>query len=806
MARSKIRTLAIGGAALATVATAGAPRAPTGAAPGGGDDPSVAEARHIAPSMLADKTAGPRKDGTAVTPVGYRVTPAGDQTRLGNLPLNAVLHPGGRYLLVTNNGQGVQSLQLVDTRTNKVVQTLSYPSPESLYIGLAWSPDGRTAYASAAANSKIRVLSFAGGRLTERGPIKLPTKTADGKALTLFPAGLAVTPEGKKLVVADQLGDAVTVADTASGRVRTVAAGHRPVWVTLGKDGHTAYVSNQGSDTVDIVDVAGPAPQVTGQIKVGLHPNKSVLSASGRRLYVANGDADSVSEVDLTTKRVTRSFSMSPSKEALIGSNPTGLALDGADKRLFVTNSGNNSVSVVDLTHGKVLGRIPTGWYPSAVIWHRDRLRITNARGLGAGPNNGPGYPDPERSGRTSPSQYVGSMIVGTLSSVDVPESGEQLDEYTSRVERNNAPLTGVGGAVVPRKPGDRTPIKHVIYVVKENRSYDQVLGSLGKGNGDPGLNLFGDESAPNTRELARRFTTIDNFYAAGQVSASAWNWVTQSNSNPYVEQIWPAAYSGRKGVYPSERNAPENAAQDPQNSYLWQRLDKAGVSFANFGFYVTRRGNEVHAGDPVLDARTDHAFQDELGCPDSAGTFAPTKDNCLTPRVDQWLKSFREYEAEGDMPTVQFVRFPGDHTFGTTAGRPTPKAMVADNDYALGRLVDAVSHSRFWKDTVVLVTEDEAQNGPDHVDAHRTLALAISPYTQTGKVDSTFYSTASMVRTVGLFAGIGPLTQFDDYSTPMRASFTDKPNYRSYSVIKPTYPMNSVNGPGLLTQPPGGK
>ncbi|PZH16341.1 phosphoesterase [Streptomyces sp. NTH33] len=806
MTGSKMRTLAIGGAALATVVTAGAPRAPTGAAPSGNDGPSPVETRQTASSPLVNKTAGPRKDGTAVTPVGYRVTPAGDQTRLGNLPLNAVLHPDGRHLLVTNNGQGVQSLQLVDTRTNKVVQTLSYPSPESLYIGLAWSPDGKTAYASAAANSKIRVLSFAGGRLTERDPVKLPAKTADGKALTLFPAGLAVTPEGKKLVVADQLGDAVTVADTVSGQVRTVAAGHRPVWVTLSKDGHTAYVSNQGADTVDIVDVTGPAPRVTGQIKVGLHPNKSVLSASGRRLYVANGDADSVSEVDLTTKRVTRSFSVSPSQKALVGSNPTGLALDGAGKRLFVTESGNNSVSVVDLTHGRVLGRIPTGWYPSAVIWYNGRLRITNARGLGAGPNNGPGHPDPERPGGTSPSQYVGSMIVGTLSSVDVPDSGEQLDEYTRRVERNNAPVTEVSGAVVPRRPGDRTPVKHVIYVVKENRSYDQVLGSLGKGNGDPGLNLFGDESAPNTRELARRFTTIDNFYADGQVSASAWNWVTQSNSNPYAEQMWPAAYSGRKGVYPGEHNVPENAAQDPQNSYLWQRLDKAGVSFANFGFYVTRRGSEVHAGDPVLDARTDHMFQDDLGCPDSAGTFAPTKDTCLSPRVDQWLKSFREYEATGDMPTVQFVRFPGDHTFGTAAGKPTPKAMVADNDYALGRLVDAVSHSQFWKDTVVLVTEDEAQNGPDHVDAHRTLALAVSPYTQTGKVDSTFYSTASMVRTVGLFAGIGPLTRFDDYSTPMSASFTDKPDYRTYSVIKPTYPMNSVNGSDLLTRTPGGK
>ncbi|MGA5040026.1 SMP-30/gluconolactonase/LRE family protein [Streptomyces capoamus] len=580
-------------------------------------------------SALGVRTAGPRKDGTAITPLGYRVTPAGGQTRLGDLPLNAVLHPDGRHLLVTNNGQGVQSLQLVDTRTNKVVQTLPYPSPESLYIGLAWSPDGRTAYASAAANSKIRVLSFTGGRLTERDPIKMPTKSPEGKDVTLFPAGLAITPDGGKLVVADQLGDAVTVADTLSRRVQTIAVGHRPVWVTLGKDGRTAYVSNQGADTVDVVDVAGSAPRRTGRIKVGLHPNKSVLSACGRKLYVANGDADSVSVVDLTTRSVVRDFSVSPSKKALVGSNPTGLALDALGKRLYVTNSGDNSVSVLDPASGRALGRIPTGWYPSAVVWRNGRLWITNAKGLGAGPNNGPGHPDPERASRRSPSQQLSSMGHGTLSSVDVPDSDERLGEYTRQVERNNAPVTRGGGAVVPREPGKGTPIKHVIYIVKENRSYDQVLGSLEKGNGDPGLNLFGDESAPNTRELARRFTTIDNFYGDGKVSASGWNWAVQANSNPYVEQMWPARYSGRKGAYPGGSNAQENAAQGSRNSYLWQRLDKAGVSFANFGFYVTRRGNEAHAADPVLDARTDHGFQVELGCPDSAGTFAPTNKDC---------------------------------------------------------------------------------------------------------------------------------------------------------------------------------
>ncbi len=743
---------------------------------------------------LTNRPAGPKPDGTGITPVGFQVTPTGDQTRLGNLPLNAVLHPDGRHLLVTNNGQGVQSLQLVDTDTNKVVQTLPFPSPESLYIGLAWSPDGKKAYASAAANSKIRVLSFADGKLTEGTPISLPTTTPEGQKVTLFPAGLDVTPDGAKVVIADQLGNAVTVADVASGKTQTVAAGHRPVWVTLSKDGRTAYVSNQGGDTVDVVDVSAAAPVVTGKVTVGLHPNKSVINGDGTMLYVANGDDDSISEVDLLTKKVTRTIALKPYKDAPVGSNPTGLALDDKAATLYVTNSGNNDIAVVDLAKGRIDGLIPTAWYPSSVTFDDGRLHVTNAKGLGAGPNNGPGHPNPESTTKTSPDQYTGSMIVGTLSSFDVPDGGD-LEKLTQQVGTNNDPVKPKG-SVVPLRPGAKSPIKHVIYVVKENRTYDQILGSVGKGNGDPSLNLFGDESAPNTRALARTFTTIDNFYADAEVSANGWNWVAQSNSNPYAEQMWPASYSGRKAPYPSENNNPENAAQDPKDSYLWQRFDKAGVSFANFGFYVGRKGNEFHAEDPVLNAQTDHAFQGyDLACPDSTGTFTPTKTTCLTPRTDQWLKSFRSYEAKGEMPTVQFLRLPNDHTAGTKVGQPTPKAMVADNDYALGRLVDAVSHSEFWKDTVILVTEDDAQNGPDHVDAHRTLALAISPYTQTGKVDSTFYSTASMVRTIGLFAGTGPLTQFDDYSTPMSASFTDKPKFDAFSVIRPTYPMTTVNG-----------
>jgi YVTN family beta-propeller protein len=585
----------------------------------------------------------------------------------------------------------------------------------------------------------------------------------------------------------------VSVIDLATGAATTTAVGHRPLWVTVSTDGRTAYVTNQGASTLSVVNISAAAPAVTGTLATGLHPNKSLLSHDGKTLFVANGDADSVSAVDLATG-TSSAISLAPYTNAPVGFEPTGLALDDKGGRLFVSNSGNNDVAVIDLNRRAVAGVVPVGWYPTSVAYADGSLHVTNAKGLGAGPNNGPGHPSPESTTGTAENQYSGSMIVGTLSSFAVPTGGK-LQKATAQVTSNNRSGTA-SGEVIPRRPGQATPIKHVIYVVKENRTYDQVLGSLGRGNGDRSLNLFGDESAPNFRRLSKQFTTIDNFYADAEVSANGWNWVASANSNPYAEQMWPANYSGRKAPYPSENGAPENAAQDPDNTYVWQRLAKAGVSFRNYGFFVSNTGGTFTAPDPVLNAQTDHEYHGyDLNCPDSSGTFTPLNAGCGTPRVDEWSKDFTANVAAGTVPSVQFVRLPSDHTQATRVGKPTPKAYVADNDFALGQLVDTVSHSSIWKDTAIFVTEDDAQNGPDHVDAHRTLALAISPYTQTGKVDSTFYSTASMVRTIGLIAGIAPLTQFDAFATPMSASFSRTANRATYSAIRPSYDMTTVNG-----------
>ncbi len=744
-----------------------------------------------AAQSFTSREAGPREDGTGVTPLGYDVRPAGTQTTLGDLPLGTALSPDGSLLLVSNDGQGTQSLQVVDTSTSQVVQTLPYSRPHGLFMGLAFSPDGTRAYASGGGDQLIHVYDVSGDHLTEAASLKLPKTNPAGVAVNMFPAGLAVTPDAEHLVVADHLADAVSVVDLASGEVSTGAVGHAPQGVALSEDGTTAWVTNQGADTVSVVDLTGTEPTETRTVRVGTHPSAVLLSGDHGTVYVANGDSDEISVLDADTSEVRSTIALAPYDGAKVGSAPFGMSESPDGDRLYVTYAGNNAVSVVDTATEEPTGLIPTGWYPTGVVATPDKLFVLNAKGLGAGPNDGIGHPDPTSPQTTPEDQYVGSMIQGTLSTVSLPVSGPQLADYTLQVRAND-------GFDKPQTRGHTPAIKHVIYIVQENRTFDQVFGSLGKGNGDPSLNLFGEESAPNQRALQRQFVTLDNFYANAEISAQGWNWTVSANSNPYTEAMWPSNYSGRKGVYPSEVSDPAITANKTlEDSYIWQRLAERGVSFRNYGFYVNADSSGAMAGtDAVLDAHTDHDFRGyDLSCPDNPDTFAPRRDDCGTPRFTEWKKEFDGYVAHRNLPTVQFVRLPNDHTSGTKPGFPTPRAYVADNDLALGRIVDAVSHSRYWKHTAIFVTEDDAQNGPDHVDAHRTISQVISPYTQTGSVDSTFYSTASMLRTIENIVGIEPMTQFDTFATPMTGVFSRHGRRAPYDVLRPDQAGDATNG-----------
>jgi YVTN family beta-propeller protein len=721
-------------------------------------------------------TVGPRADGTALTTYGWRVTPAGQQSLLGEKPFGAALSPDGRYLAVSNDGDNVQTLQLLDAASGRVLSHVDYTGTQALFIGLAWSPDGSRLYASAGGNNKIRVYAHSGDSLTEGTAITLPSGT--------FPAGLALSADGTRLYAAENGKGQVAEVDTGTGKVvATAATGANPYTVGLSADGSTAYVSNWGTNTVSVLDAATLAAKAT--LTVGSHPTAIALNPVTKDLYIAVTDADEIAVIAPNATEVSRTISLAPYKGAPVGTSPQGLSFAPDGRTLYVANAGNNDVAVVDTADGSVQGLIPTAWYPTTVtvVQGGAQLMVTNAKGLGAGPN--PGGPNVVVSDKT---QYVGSMIMGTLSTIPVPDK-QALQRYTRQVRDNDRfdnPNQNVGPHdVVPTRPGDPSPIKHVIYIVKENRTYDQVYGSLGKGNGDPSLNLFGDDVAPNQRTLARNFVTLDNFYADGAVSSDGWEWATASASNSYNEHLWPVAYSSRgrsDDVYTNQATDPGKLTGD---SRIWDRLDDAGISYRNYGMWAGGPlPAKVFATEPRLAAHTD---------PNYAAQDLTITDNS---RVDAWTTEFTQYVADGNLPTMEFLRLGNDHTYATNPGRPTPSAMVAENDLAVGRVVDAVSHSPYWKDTAIFITEDDAQDGPDHVDAHRTTALVISPYTQLGKVDSTQYSTVSMMRTMELLAGIGPLTQYDALATPMTASFGNQPNLTPFTAITPQQSLTEVNAP----------
>jgi YVTN family beta-propeller protein len=788
--------------------------------------------------------AGPQGNGTSITPQGWFVSPAGVQTQLGDRPFGIAVSPDGKYLAITNDGASTQSIVIVNESTSAVIQEIDYNAPQGVYVGIAYSPDGSRLYASAGgtifnqtgqADQKgtfngVRIYSVdpSTGKLTETSPLLIPMPIGtNGKQINLFTAGLALSADGNTLYVTDNLGSALSVIDltssaaTTGGAATTIQVGPNPYTVALSHDGKTAYVSNQGGLTVSVVDLSKSFLAENDRIEVGTHPNALALNPKNAELYVANADSDTVSVIDTRKNVVVRTIDLSPYPGSQEGSSPDALTVAPDGKTLYVANALNNDVAVIKLGNSqapdKVQGLIPTAWYPTALALsdNGQELDVLNAKGLGAGPN--PNGPNPYTNHPYGPTdQYIATMIKGTLSQIKVPDAA-QLKTYTDQVVAHNGFNEGdkvrVAGtpqtSVIPLRPGDPTPIKHVIYVIKENRTYDQVLGNLKNadgsqhGNGDPAIDLFGDSVAPNARALAKQFVTLDNFYSDAEVSADGWNWATGAEANSYVQHAWPQNYGGQNRPYDFEGgNLATSPGTDPTDAFIWNKLSDAGINYRNYGFRVF--GGVVAGGtEPRLAANTDMNFNGyDLTKPDS---FADMFANVINPRtgkpygnqstrIDEWLKEFQQYETNSNLPTVEFVRLPNDHTAVNTIGAPSPAAYVADNDYALGQLVQAVSTSKDWGSTAIFVIEDDAQEGPDHVDAHRTVAQVISPYTQTGKVDSTFYSQVSVLRTIEQIVGIGPMTQFDAAATPMLNSFTDVPNMTPYMAIKPTQNHQEVN------------
>jgi len=519
------------------------------------------------------------------------------------------------------------------------------------------------------------------------------------------------------------------------------------------------------------------------------------LAKSGRYLFVANANRNSVTVLDTSTGGTQETLDASLSPNALPGSTPNSLALSPDGRKLFVANACNNNVAVFDISsigHARALGFIPVGWYPASVRVTPDgrQLLVANGRGLTSLAN--PEGPQPGGRAETN-SQYIAELFPGALSVIDLPTGRDwdtKLAIWTAQAYQCAPQPGATAGAIpadnpVPSHPGQTSPIKFCIYVIKENRTYDQVLGDLPQGNGDPKLCLFPANVTPNHHKLATDFVLLDNFYVDATVSADGHEWSMGAYASDFVEKTWPLNYGhnrDKKYPYPSEGVFPIAA---PFNGYIWDRAREAGVSYRSFGEFTIAGKKPGEPNTTKLSALQGHI---DLEFPGFDLTHPDQK------RADRFISELHRFESEGEMPRLQIVRLPNDHTAGTLTNAPTPSACLADNDLALGRLVEAVSHSKFWPQTAIFVLEDDAQNGPDHVDAHRSPAFIVSPYVRRGSVDSTMYSTSSLLHTMELILGLKPMTQFDTAARPMFQSFQSKPDLRPYEAQPAQVDMNARN------------
>ncbi|HEX5082043.1 MAG TPA: beta-propeller fold lactonase family protein [Blastocatellia bacterium] len=767
----------------------------------------------------ARKVPGKTAAGTLL-PNGWTLTPEGAQVPVSDLPLNMVLSNDGRYLLVTTNGNGDQTIEVIDLQTGLSVQTVSV---KKSWLGLAFAPDGKRFFVSGGDDNEVMVFDFAGGKAALSGRIILggadyhklnDRERAEARRKGLgefaFPAGIAVTPDGRRLYVAENLTNKVAVVDLATRQVITkIAVGEYPYDCEISRDGGRVYVSNWGGRSVAVID--STSNQVVNNIPAGDHPNDLELTRDGKTLYVANANSNTVSVIDTAQMKEIEAISTALHPKSPIGSTPNAVALSPDEKTLYIANADNNDVAVVDVArrgNSEVEGFIPTGWYPTSVRVSRDGKRIFVANGKGVASAANPQGPNPYK-GRTQ--QYIGSLLKGTVSIIKLPAK-TNLARLTRRVYANSpytdemlkAARAPKEKTAVPVRIGAPSPIKYVIYVVKENRTYDQVLGDMKEGNGDPSLCIFGEEVTPNQHAIAREFTLFDNFYVDAEVSADGHNWSMAAYATDYTEKTWPTNYSGRGRTYDYEGG---KKIARPTGGYIWDYCARAGVTYRSYGEFIsTREGKPGGGGDTGSDpgaAPKRENYTNENALEGHFSRTFPSWDLNIpdNKRIDAWLEEFREYEKNGQLPQFQIVRIGGNHTQGTRPGAPTPRAHVAENDLAVGRLVEIVSHSeRYWKETAIFIVEDDAQNGSDHVDAHRSIAFVVSPYTRRRYVDSTMYTTSGMLRTMELILGLPPMSQYDAAATPMYNSFTNKADLTPFKHLDARIDLaekNPANAPG---------
>lgn len=713
-------------------------------------------------------------------PNGWSLTPIGKSLPLGDLPLNIAVSSTKRFIAVTNNGQSTQSLQLIDGLHEKILDSVDIAKS---WLGLKFSADEKYLYASGGNDNRILKYAIINNKLLLKDSIIL----GDPWPVKISPAGVDVDDVKQRMYVVTKENNSLYTVDLKTKRiVQRDTLNAEAYTCLLSPDKKLLYVSVWGGDNIKVFNTF--TRKFTGSISVGDNPNDMCLSKNGRWLYVANANDNSVSVINTRQYKVVETLNAALYPNSIPGSSTNSVALSADEKTLYIANADNNCLAVFNVGHpgdSKSKGFIPVGWYPTCVKTVGNKIYVANGKGYTSMPN--PVF-DPFHTNTTLDFQkggndqyYIGGLFKGTLSIINTPTL-QQLSIYSQQVYKNvlynkskELKSTGETRNPVPSKIGDSSPIKYVFYIIKENRTYDQVLGDIPEGNGDTSLCLFGKKITPNQHAFAKEFVLLDNFYVDAEVSADGHNWSMGGYANDYLEKTWPTSYGGRGGTYDAEGN---RAIANNKGGFIWDVCARNNVSYRTYGEFA----DDYKPNIPVL---KNHYC-----------TYYTSWDQTVrdTTRVGQWKRDFDSLVAANALPHLNTLRIINDHTEGLKKGRPTPFAHCADNDLAVGMFVDYLSKSAVWKQSVVFILEDDAQDGPDHVDAHRSTAYIAGGFVKRNFVDHTMYSTTSVLRTIELILGLPPMSQYDASATSMWRCFQSLPDTTPYQVKPLQWDINEKN------------
>jgi len=703
------------------------------------------------------------ESGRVSLPNGWKLTPIGKMLPVGDLPLNIAVSPSRKMIAVTNNGQSDQCIHLINPEKMQLLDSVIIAKG---WLGLTFSKDGKYLYASGGNDNWIMRYQIKSNRMVPSDTLVVGKRWPEKISI----AGIAVDDRQQFLYAVTKENNSLYVFDLKTRKVKNhIPLGGEGYACLLSDDNKTLYISCWGCNKVVIFDTENQ--KIKGFIPVGDNPNDLCITHNGKTLFVCNANDNSVSVISTEQNREVEVLNAALYPASPSGSTTNSLALSEDEKTLYIANADNNCLAVFDVSkpgYSKSKGFIPTGWYPTCVRVIKNNIFVTNGKGLTSKAN--PFGPSPVSKKeevahhadiKNTKVQYIGGLFTGTLELIPNPDE-HQLGIYSQLVYKNTPyskeremVSNGAEGNPIPSRVGDSSPIKHVFYIIKENRTYDQVLGDIREGNGDPGLVLFGEKVTPNLHNLAKQFILLDNFYVDGEVSADGHNWTMGAYATDYLEKNWPTSYGGRGGSYPGEG---EREIANNKNGFLWDFCKRYGVSYRSYGEFISG------ANTPNIPVLKDHF------CKDYNGWDLSIRD---TVRFRQWKHDFDLLLTEGNVPQLNTLRFGNDHTEGLKIGRPTPKAHAADNDLAVGLFIEYLSKSPIWKESVVFIVEDDAQNGPDHVDAHRSTTYVAGGLVKQGFVDHTMYSTSSVLRSIELILGLPPMSQYDAAAEPLWRCFS---------------------------------